>query len=291
MQDLESALSMFLRPADGTQSGSSLYFYFLLSLRVGVVLSMTPVLLAMPAPLRIRVLLVAALSGVLALGFGVTGPAVPADLGGLLASGMAELALGATLGLGVLLAFAGFSFAGSLLDVQIGFGIAQVLDPATQRPVPLLSSVFSLVGVLVFFLVNGHHALLRGIAYSVEAFPVGAAWSPALAAGPVLKLVTSLFALGFALAAPVVFCVLLVELALGVVARSLPQLNMFSFGIPVKIVVGLAALTLWFSAAIGGTMDRLYGSIFNTWNDMFLAAKTSRATNPGAEPGQRPGVR
>jgi flagellar biosynthetic protein FliR len=64
---------------------------------------------------------------------------------------------------------------------------------------------------------------------------------------------------------------LLVELALGVVARNLPQMNMFVIGIPIKIVVGLAALAVWL-AGVGDSMNRVYGSIYRTWDSVFAAA-------------------
>ena len=247
---------------------------FLLSLRLGAVLLMTPVLRAANMPPTVRVLLVLGLAAALALGLPASS-AVPETLardpGALFAACVAEVALGATLALGILVAFAAISFAGGLLDVQVGFGMAQVVDPVTQRQIPILTSAFNQVGVLVFFLVNGHHALLRGLAYSLERFPLGSGWSVQAASPIVLTQVAGLFALGFALAAPVVVCMLLVDLGLGVVARNLPQMNLFVVGLPVKIIVGLAALSLWFGG-VGEAMNRVYASIYNTWDAMLAAA-------------------
>lgn len=235
---------------------------------------MTPVLYAVPLPASVRMLLLLGLSIALASGL-----SVPAGTwtgwNAFVSAAIAELALGATLGLGILLAFGAFAVAGQLLDVQLGFGIAQVIDPVTKRPVPILTSAFEYLAVLVFFLVNGHHALLRGISYSVERFPVGAPWSLTQAAAPLFKQAAGLFSLGFALAAPVVFCILLVEFVLGVIGRNLPQMNMFTMGIPVKILVGLVALALWF-AGIGGVMTRVYASIATTWDAIFVAAGQGR---------------
>ena len=247
---------------------------FLLSLRLGALLLLTPMLHAMRMPATVRVLLVVGLSTCLALGLpAALAPAagLAAAPGQLMAAAFTELALGATLALGILAAFAAFSLAGRLLDVQIGFGIAQVLDPATSQPVPMLTSAFNLAAVMVFFLVNGHHALLRGVAYSLERFPLGQAWPIEAAAPAVLKQVGGLFSLGFALAAPVVVCLFLVELALGVVARNLPQMNMFVIGIPVKIVVGLLALSFWVGG-MGDAMSRIYASIYRAWDGVFAAA-------------------
>jgi flagellar biosynthetic protein FliR len=254
----------------------------LLALRLAAVLLMTPLLSTSSVPVLVRVLVVLALAAALSLGLpsvaGRPPGAAISGAGALVSAACTELALGATLALGILVAFAAFSMAGELLGIQMGIGIAQALDPSSSsgETVPLLSTVFNQVGVVVFFLVDGHHALLRGVAYSLERFPLGRGWPVDAAAGPMLGQVAGLFGLGFALAAPVVVALLLLEAALGVVARNLPQMNMLAMGIPVKILVGLLALWLWF-AGIGDVMGRVYGSIFRTWTEIFPAASLERA--------------
>lgn len=242
----------------------------LLSARLAALFLMTPVLHAVPLPATVRVLLVIGLSAVLALPFSGHAPAAR-DVGTLLEAFLRELTVGATLGLGVLMAFAGFALAGRLIDVQVGFGMAQVFDPLTRSQVPVLTSVFSLAGVLLFLLLDGHHALLRGVAFSLERFPLGQPWPMREAVTPVLKQAAALFTLGFALAAPIVLCLLLVEFALGVVARNLPQVNMFVLGIPIKILAGLLALSFWVTA-MGGVTQRIHAEIYRTWSGLFEAA-------------------
>lgn len=189
-------------------------------------------------------------------------------MGRLIAAFMAEVVIGASLGMGILMAFAAFSVAGRLLDIQIGFGIAQVFDPVSRRQVPILSSLFEQLAIVLFFLVNGHHALLRGLAYSVERFPPGQfAWTD-LNLFAVLQQVSGMFSLGFALVAPVVFCLFLLEFTMGVFTRNLPQMQIFVLAIPLKIMVGMAALSLWFSGA-QAIMMRTYASIFQSWEAVF----------------------
>ena len=236
----------------------------LLSARIAALLLMTPLLYAASMPLLVRMLITLGCACVIALPFAGTPAATPLEAGPLLQALLREVVVGATLGLGVLMAFAGFALAGRLVDVQVGFGIAQVFDPLTRSRVPVLSSIFTLFAALFFFLVNGHHALLRGIAYSVERFPVGQAASLDSAAEPVTRAAAALFTLGFALAAPVVLGLLLVDLALGVISRNLPQLNMLVLGVPVKIVAGLLALWAW-SGTFGAPAGRLYAGIYRTW--------------------------
>lgn len=243
----------------------------LVSARLAALFLMTPLLYALPVPASVRIVLVLGLATALALPFASTIATQSMGPGALVAALVAELALGATLGLGILMAFSGFEFAGRLVDVQIGFGMAQVLDPGSQRQVTVIASAFSFLAVLVFFLVDGHHTLLRGVSYSLERFPVGRAWAIADTAQPVLRQAAGLFTLGFALAAPIVLSLLLLEFALGVVSRNLPQVNMLALGIPVKIVAGLVALSIW-AGGMGGAMLRLYGDIYRTWALVFEQA-------------------
>jgi flagellar biosynthetic protein FliR len=241
---------------------------FLLSLRLAGLFMMTPVFGAMGIPRIVRVLFIASLGVALASGFPQW--RAPADLGfaGLMLAGASELMLGATMALGILIAFAAFSVGGRILDVQIGFGIAQIFDPVTKRNMPIVVTALSQIAIVVFFTTDGHHALLRGLAYSLDRFPPGQFWPMADAASAIIKQVAAMFSFGFALVAPVIFCLLLVELGLAVLARNLPQFNMFAMGIPVKIIVGLLALSLWI-VGMGGVMSRTYASIFSTWEGVF----------------------
>ncbi len=250
-----------------SQWSSYISSVLLLSLRLSAVFLMTPILHAISIPVVVRVAIVIGLSVALASGLQPGSSQIPTDLSGLIQVALSEIAIGMTLALGILLAFAAFSVAGSILDIQIGFGIAQVFDPVSKRNIPILTALFNEVAILVFFLLNGHHALLRGVAYSLERFPLGSNWSQAYAVAPLFKQVTGLFTLGFALAAPVIFCVLLVDFALGVMARNLPQMNMFAMSIPIKILIGLTALSFWF-LGIGPVMERVYASIYTSWTEI-----------------------
>jgi flagellar biosynthesis protein FliR len=239
----------------------------LLATRVGALLWLTPVLSAEAVPAPARLVIVAAIAVALAP---VAAPLGAAGLtpGALLMAMTSEFALGATMALGLLLALSAFSVAGALLDVQIGYSMARVYDPQTRQQVSLLNAAFTQLAVVTFFLTDAHHAALRALAASLDRFPLGRPWVLEAAFAPVIKQVTSLFVLGFAIAAPVVFCLLLTELALGVLARNLPQMNMFAMAMPIKVVVGLAATAVWFSAG-GHLADRVFNSALETWSAWF----------------------
>lgn len=245
----------------------------LLSLRLASVFLMTPLLAVASVPPMVRILLVLGLAGVLSLGLpqAARTAEMPAGAGALAQAALGELALGATLALGILLAFAASSMAGQLLGIQMGFGLGQVINPISNSSVSVLTSAFDQLAVVVFFLGNGHHALLRGLAYSLERFPLGRPWPIEAGLGPIALQVTGFFSLGFALAAPVVFSLVMLELALGALSRNMPQINMLAMGIPAKVIVGLAALSLWFGG-MGDGMSRIYGSIYRCWDAIFAVA-------------------
>jgi flagellar biosynthetic protein FliR len=255
----------------------------LLSLRVGTMLLSTPVFSAADLPVRVRLMVVLGLSATLCAGLeagrdsaaGASLLAVASQPGALIRAALTEIALGAVMSLAIHAGFAAFSMAGSLLDVQLGFGLSQVFDPATNSVSPVLTTAMNRIAVLMFFLVDGHHALLRAVVFSLHRVPLGASWDAGATMAPMIEHVVSLFALTLALAVPIVFCLLLCELALGFLARNLPQMNMLTMGIPVKIVIGLAALCIWF-AGIGPAMDRVYRGIFEAL-DASLSAAGPRA--------------
>src|SRR5205085_4278501 len=109
-----------------------------------------------------------------------------------------------------------------------------------------------------------------GIAFSVERFPLGAGVGPAGAVEPIVRQGAGLFTLGFALAAPIVLGLLLVEFVLGVISRNLPQMNMLVLGIPAKMLVGLVALSAW-ATGFGVPARKLYDGIYQAWSAWFAA--------------------
>ncbi|WP_426990881.1 flagellar biosynthetic protein FliR [Cupriavidus sp. 30B13] len=239
-----------------------------MSIRIGMVFAMTPILTGMPMPASVRIMLVLGLAVALGGVLPNTTLRGAVDASDLLRAVGIEFSIGVVLALGVTLAFATFSVAGRILDIQIGFGIGQLFDPATRQNLPILTGAFSQLGLLCFFAVNGHHTVLRALAYSFEQFPMGEPWPLSESLPVVLRHAAGVFALGFSLVAPVVTCLLLVELGLGVVARNLPQMNMFVMGMPVKVIVGLSALAAWIGGA-GDVVSRIFTSVFRGWEALF----------------------
>ncbi len=153
-----------------------------------------------------------------------------------------EILIGMSLGFGVRIVTAGAEFAGYLAGFQIGFAYASVVDPQGGARNTVLSSMYSLIAIMVFFALDGHLHFLRALAESYRAMPIGFGHVDASLAGTVGRVLAMVFTVGVQLSAPVVIVLLVVELGLGLMGRAAPMLNLMSQGFPVRVIVGLLAL-------------------------------------------------
>lgn len=156
-----------------------------------------------------------------------------------------EVAVGLMLGFIAAMFLYAVQIAGSFMDLQIGFAIANIFDPQTGIQTPVTGR-FKYWFALVFFLtLNGHHVLLQGVMTSYDLIgPME--WIPVLFEGPVAEFVVEAFAqmflIAFMIASPIVGTVFLVDVAIGIIARTVPQMNVFVVGIPAKIFTSLLVL-------------------------------------------------
>jgi flagellar biosynthesis protein FliR len=153
-----------------------------------------------------------------------------------------EVLMGAALGITASLVFLAVRMAGSLLGVQMGFSIANVIDPQTQTEMSILSEVQELLAIFLFLLVDGHHRLFQVMAVSLDRVPPGAMGDVGVLAGALVPLTGAVFGMMIQIGAPILGAMFLTDAALGFVARAVPQMNVFIVGIPVKIAAGMALL-------------------------------------------------
>lgn len=157
-----------------------------------------------------------------------------------------ELLIGLLLGFTAYMFFTIVQVAGSFIDMQIGFGIANVIDPMTGAQSPILGNFKFMVAMLLFLSLNGHHYLLMAIMKSYEWVPLSNELFAHIYGGKVsefmLSTFTTMFSLAFQMAAPLVVALFLVDVALGILARTAPQFNIFVIGLPLKIIVGFLIL-------------------------------------------------
>ena len=235
----------------------------LISIRIATALAFSPLFSAAPVPPMARAALVLAFSVAMACALPIA--AAPTAPGAWVAGAVLEFALGLMLACGIACAFAAVALGGRILDIQVGFGIGQVFDPVSRAQVPILTSILLYTGMAVFLLMDGHHALLRGLALTFEAVPPGQFELRGQHAQAVIAAWGKMFAIGFILVAPVSALLWLVDIGLGVVARGMPQMNVFLIALPVKVMASLGALSLWIRHMPASLLQAL-GLSSDVWN-------------------------
>ena len=222
----------------------------LLSLRIAPTLAFAPpfTLVRMPAIARLA----------LCLGLSIwllaAHPEAAANLrpgSGALAAAMSELLLGATLAISLQLAFAAIMTAGRALDIQVGFGLAQIADPTLRTHMPLVGTLFVYAAAAVFFATDGPLDLLAIWSRTLEIIPLGGfAGAPALR--PLLDYIELVFMLAMGLAGVVFLTIFIIDIAIAFASRTLPQMNVLLLGFQVKTIALL--LTLPFVFALSGAL-------------------------------------
>ncbi|UOQ47862.1 flagellar type III secretion system protein FliR [Gracilibacillus caseinilyticus] len=154
---------------------------------------------------------------------------------------MKEAVVGLLMGLLAYIIMAAIQIAGGFIDFQMGFAIANVVDPQTGAQSPLIGQYFYTIAILFLLTVDGHHLLLSGLMYSYEELPLDQMMQFSNI-DLILQTFSKMFLMAFQLALPIVGCLFLVDVALGIIARTVPQLNVFVVGLPLKILVSFAVL-------------------------------------------------
>ena len=238
----------------------------LVSLRLTVLFLMTPLFASAQIPVNVRTIFVLTLAVVLVFSLQIQPTALPQNLGAFVQAAAHELLIGSLLAFGLFTAFGAFLFGGRILDFQMGFGVANLIDPATNTQSPLLGTILNLMAIATFFLLDGHHLLIRGIAYSLEQLPPGGGVNR-LQLDAIVMQFGRMFVFGLMLVAPAVVALMMLDIGLAVAARTMPQVNIFIVGLPLKIFVGLSVLTIsvrYFSPLL----NRIFESIFRYWEEV-----------------------
>ncbi|HWR07524.1 flagellar biosynthetic protein FliR [Sporomusa sp.] len=162
-----------------------------------------------------------------------------------------EFLIGLILGFACSFIFYGIQMAGSLLDTQIGFGMVNVLDPQFGQQVPLVGNFKYILALLVFLASNGHHLFLAAVFQSFKLIPVSLGVFRPDMANIVVDMVAGIFIIALKISLPVLVSLLLTDVALGILARTMPQMNIFVVGVPGKIIVGIFVLSLALPFYIG----------------------------------------
>lgn len=218
--------------------------FILCLLRVAAVVGSTPVFSGSQAPKRIRAGLCLILAVLLFPQIQLDISLAEASTIHLVLLGGYEIMVGLLLGfVGQLLFFAA-QFGGTVIGYQMGFAAANIVDPQSNQQIQLLSQFQSVIAMLVFLAVDGHHIFFRALARSFDVVPPGTVGHAEQAVPYIIDLTSKMFVLGLQLSAPILVILLLSDFILGIMSRVFPQLNAFMLKFPISIGVSFILIGL-----------------------------------------------
>jgi len=191
----------------------------------------------------------------------------------LAASTLKEFITGITIGYGAFLLFSSLYLAGEIIDMEMGFGIVNVLDVQSNTQVPLMGNYFYILTILLFLTANGHHMLISAIIKSYDLLPLSEAVFQEGLLNALIVSFKDMFLLGVKIALPVVSVIFLTDLALALIARTVPQMNVFMVGLPVKIAVGMISMIMvfpMFFIILDAVYNGTYENILITIKEMLV---------------------
>ncbi len=182
-----------------------------------------------------------------------------------------QILIGVLLGFTLRIVFTAIDVAGDLIGMQMSLSFAVFYDPQNAGQTPVLSEFLGLLAMLIFLAMNGHLLTLQVLAESFKLFPITATPFNAGSFAVLLAWSSTLFSAGLLLALPMITALLIANLAMGVLARVAPQLNIFAVGFPVTLMSGF--IVLMFSIPyFGAALERLFDNAFRTMAALLRAA-------------------
>jgi flagellar biosynthetic protein FliR len=219
-----------------------LQLFFLVFLRIGAILMSMPVFESNAMPHLFKLSLAFTVSLILFPLLKLNPLPVSGSIFTLGIDAAKEILLGLTIGFSVKFIFAGVQLAGQLAGYQMGLAIAQVLDPAGSEQIPLLAQFNNLVALMIFLSINAHYWFIQALVQSYRIVPPLSAQFGGSLMEQLIHLGGNIFVIAIQVGAPVIAVLLVTSAAFGLVARTVPQMNVFIVAMPLKIGVGLIFL-------------------------------------------------
>lgn len=211
--------------------------------RILALVSSAPILGNPSIPIRVKIGLAVILTLVLAPILGGMPAIEPGSAIGLLILAQ-QIVIGVAIGLTMRIIFTAVEMAGNITSMQMGLGFATFFDPQNAAQTPVVGTFLGLIATLLFLALNGHLYMIEVLAQSFQSLPVAS--SPFSAAGwrALAGWGGEIFLAGLLLSMPILAALLITNLALGVMTRAAPQLNVFSVGFPITLAVGFVVLAI-----------------------------------------------
>lgn len=207
--------------------------------RISMVIAVIPVFGSTNVPMTVKVGLSAFLSIIV---YSFSEPsAIPEVLSvlGLLGLILKEGIIGLLFGFITGLLFYGIQFAGHFISFQMGFAMVQIIDPQSQDRVPIIGQFYFIMAILLFLIINGHHIILGALVESFRIVPIGTGILSGELTVLLTKMTGNVFVLALKIASPIMVTLFLTDVMMGIIARTVPQMNIFFVSLPLKIGMGM----------------------------------------------------
>lgn len=155
-----------------------------------------------------------------------------------------EIFVGLLMGYCVIVVFAAVQFAGHICGMQMGLAVANILDPMGAGQVSIIGEFYYFLSLLIFLLIDGHHFIIEALVKSYEFIPIGGAFMNPEIGEMLINMTGMLFIVAVKLAAPVLITLVILNSVMGILARTVPQMNIFILGYPLANGVGFAMIAL-----------------------------------------------
>jgi len=215
--------------------------------RIGGIVACAPPFAAAAVPRRVRAMFAIALT--VGLSSTIAATPLPQTIPALILAVAGEALIGIALGLAMSLLFVAAQWAGSLMAMQMGFNLGESFDPASESVGAPIGHGYWLLTIVIFMAINGHHALIRGIQSSFNTMPILKIAGGAALLDMLVKMLGAATSLALRLAMPVFVTMFIVDLALGMVGRTLPQVGLMTANIAVRSITGLLVMLVCMTLA------------------------------------------
>ena len=181
-------------------------------------------------------------------------------------TGMLEVMLGIVFVFAIQIAVSGLLTLGRVVDMQIGFGAAGIIDPKTHNNESLTGTLLMMVFMLLFFQLNFHHEMLSALVLSFKLIPIGG-FSAQMDIYYTASALTQQFFLALILCLPIILALFILDIMIGFSAKTMPQMNIYFIGLPLKIGVGLVVFSFVAHKMLPG-FERIFNQINIFWIDL-----------------------
>lgn len=144
--------------------------------------------------------------------------------------------------------FFAIQFAGHFISFQMGFAMVQLIDPQSQERVPIIGQFYFIMTILIFLLINGHHLVLSALGESFNLVPIGSGMISKELTDSLILLGGKVFTLAMKISSPILATLYLTDVMMGIIARTVPQMNIFFVSLPLKISIGMILIIVTLSS-------------------------------------------